>query len=699
MPAVQVNNLYFSYENAESAAVNNVSFELKHGSYTVLAGKNGSGKSTVARIVAGLFEPQKGSVKIEENLRVGIIFQSPKDQIICGVVFQDTEFGPKNLGFPKPEVELNVIESLGVTGMLDFANHRTMNLSLGQTQKVALSGILAMDPDILILDEAFSMLDPKSREEMYNFIDSINSKGITVLHISHDLEAVCRARDVILMKNGKISWTGTSAEFLADEKLVEKLTGKKLPVNSSKWSPDGKKIVLSARNLNFSYKKDIPVLENISLDLYEGSLTALVGPSGCGKSTLLEILSGLRASDSGKIYCTERPVIAQQNSDSALFENFAADDVAYGPGNKGVRGKKLKEIVKKSMDQCNLDFEKFADRQTFCLSGGEKKRLAVAGIVAMDSDIILFDEPTAALDGESRNKVMNLMKELASQGKTVLFSTHQRDEAAFADRVLNLSAEKTFCREEQVSSALPEMRRIPALSVLERIQKFSFSEKAGKSGAIGKLPAVLKYILFLGLFCSALVVRPLPVCGIFFLLGICYALLAKYPAKKLFAAIIKIVPLLLFFCLFQMVFAPALPDEIRYCDFRFFTVTPSKILSCIKVLLRTESAMCLICGFACSIDEIQLVKGFSDLLAPLRLFRIPSKYILVTMEIIFRFLPLLLDEATCIVKTQLVRGGLGKAKGLFGKIRAVVPLLVPLIVQSLKRAESLSYALTARGFK
>lgn len=177
MPAVQVNNLYFSYENAESAAVNNVSFELKHGSYTVLAGKNGSGKSTVARIVAGLFEPQKGSVKIEENLRVGIIFQSPKDQIICGVVFQDTEFGPKNLGFPKPEVELNVIESLGVTGMLDFANHRTMNLSLGQTQKVALSGILAMDPDILILDEAFSMLDPKSRDEMYNFIDSINSKG------------------------------------------------------------------------------------------------------------------------------------------------------------------------------------------------------------------------------------------------------------------------------------------------------------------------------------------------------------------------------------------------------------------------------------------------------------------------------------------------------------------------------------------
>ena len=182
-------------------------------------------------------------------------------------------------------------------------------------------------------------------------------------------------------------------------------------------------------------------------------------------------------------------------------------------------------------------------------------------------------------------------------------------------------------------------------------------------------------------------------------MGIIYALLAGYPAKKLFSSMIKIVPLLLFFCLFQMVFAPALPDEIRYCDFRFFTVTPSKILNCLKVLLRTECAMSLICGFIHSTDEIQLVKGFSDLLSPLRLLRIPTKYILVTMEIIFRFLPLLLDEASCIVKTQLVRGGLGKSKGFFGKIRAVVPLIAPLIVQSLKRAESLSYALTARGFK
>lgn len=702
MPAVQINDLCFSYENAKVPAVNNVSFELKHGSYTVLAGKNGSGKSTVAKIIAGLLKAQKGSVQIEEGLRVGIIFQSPKDQIICGIVFQDTQFGPENLGFSKAEVELNVIESLSATEMLNFANHRTMNLSLGQTQKVALSGILAMDPDILILDEAFSMLDPKFRNDIYDFVESLNNKGITVLHISHDKEAIIHARDVIFMQNGKISWSGTSKEFLESKELVQKLTGKTLLPCNKNWTEEGKTLTLSAQNITFSYDKKKPILKNISFNLYKGTLTALVGPSGIGKSTLLEILSGLLTSDSGKIYSVSRPAICQQNSDAALFENYVADDVAFGPINNGVSGPELRKIVEKSMNQCNLDFNEYASRQTFCLSGGEKKRLAVAGIVALDSEIILFDEPTAALDGESREKVMNLMRTLSEQGKTVLFTTHQKDEVLFADRVINLSQE---VEENPIDSDfkpdLPEMPKIEALSILKGIQNFSFSWQKDKKKICedGKLPPVFKVCLFLLLFCFSLFLSSVSSCAVFFVVSVLYAIIFKVSAKKMFLGMVKIVPLLLFFCLFQMIFTPALPDEVKYCSFRFFTVTPSKILNCVKVLLRTECALCLICGFASSVNDSQLLKGFDTLLFPLKLLHIPIKYILVTMEIIFRFLPLLLDEACCIVKTQLVRGGLGKAKGIFKKIIAIVPLIVPLVIQSLKRAEALSEALTARGFK
>lgn len=700
MPALEVKNLVFAYEHSDSTAVNDVSFELKHGSYTVLAGKNGSGKSTVARIIAGLLLQQSGTVKIEEDLRVGIIFQSPKDQIICGIVSHDTSFGPENLGLSKSEVELNTIESLSAAGILELSNHNSMALSLGQTQKVAFSGILAMDPDVVILDEALSMLDPESRLDFFNFIDAINAKGITVLHITHDIEAVQRSRDVILMEKGKVCWSGTAEEFFEEPARVEMITGKPLEKCSEDLNPEEKKVTFSMEEVSYSYDKKNPVVNKASFELYEGSLTAIVGPSGTGKSTLLEIASGLLRPDEGKIRCIGRPALAQQNSDSALFEKYAADDVAFGPRNLGLAGKALKETVKKSMELCNLDFKAFANRQTLCLSGGEKKRLAVAGIIALNSDIIFFDEPTAALDGESRFKMMQLLKKLADEGKTVMFSTHQMDEAEFADRIINLEEIQGKGKAEKDRTALEELEPVKAVGVLEAVQKYSWGMGlAGGKSPVSHLPAVLKYLLFLALFCSSLILRPIVFCGALLVLSFSYALLAGSPFKKLVSSILKLVPLMLFFCIFQMVFAPSLADEVRFVDYRFFTVTPSKLFLCLKTLIKTECALCAIWGFASSTSEEQLTKGISDLLLPLKLIHIPVKYLTVLMGIIFRFIPLLLDEACCILKTQLIRGGLGKSKGFFGNLKAMIPLIVPLIIQTLKRAEALAEALTARGFK
>lgn len=701
MPAIEVKNLVFEYEHSDSIAVNGVSFELKHGSYTVLAGMNGSGKSTIARIIAGLLKPKSGTVKIEEDLRVGIIFQSPKDQIVCGIVSQDTAFGPKNLDFSKSEVELNTIESLSAAGILELSDRNSMGLSLGQTQKVAFSGILAMDPDIVILDETLSMLDPESRKDFFNFVDAINSKGITVLHITHDIDAVERARDVLLMSKGKITWTGTSLDFFREPSLVEAVTGKKLEKNNKKFDSAGKKITFRVEDLSFSYDKKNPILKNVSFNLYEGSLTALVGPSGTGKSTLLEISAGLLKSDEGKIYCTHRPALAQQNSDSALFEKYAADDVAFGPRNNGLSGKALKEIVKNSMNLCNLDFRTFANRQTFCLSGGEKKRLAVAGIIALDSDVIFFDEPTAALDGESRYKMMQLLRNLAEQGKTVMFSTHQMDEADFADKVIDLGKlQEGGEGTEENRTALKELEPVSARDVLEAVQRYSWGKDGrGKKGIFKNVPGVLQYLLFAFIFGSSLLLRSLPLCGIGFFITFLYALLGGCSPKRLIISILKLVPLLLFFCIFQMVFAPPLKDEICFVNFRYFSVTPSKLILCLRTLLKTECALCLIWGFVNSMTEERLVKGFSDLLLPLKWLHLPVRYVTILMDIIFRFIPLLIDEACCIIKTQLIRGGLGKTKGFFGKLRAIIPLIVPLIIQTLKRAEALAEALTARGFK
>ena len=285
--AVSVKHLCFSYENAPEPAVQDVSFEMEFGSYTAIAGVNGSGKSTTARIIAGLLQPSAGTVEIADGLRTGFVFQSPKDQLICGVIARDTAFGPQCQSLPASEIELRTIESLKSTGMLDYAMHKSMFLSLGQTQKAALSGILAINPDILILDESVSMLDPKSREEIFTFLDMLHKKKRTILHITHDSDAISRAKDVIVMNGGKTIWKGSSSIFFADKtgSVYRSVFGTPLENRScfqnKTQNRPAQEILLKAENISFSYGTHA-VLKNISFSLKRGTLTALTGASGNG---------------------------------------------------------------------------------------------------------------------------------------------------------------------------------------------------------------------------------------------------------------------------------------------------------------------------------------------------------------------------------------------------------------------------------
>ena len=713
--AVSVKQLCFSYENAPEPAVQDVSFELDSGSYTVIAGVNGSGKSTTARIIAGLLQPSGGTVKIASGLKTGFVFQSPKDQLICGVIARDTAFGPQCQSLPASEIELRTIESLKATGMLDYAMHKSMFLSLGQTQKAALSGILAINPDILILDESVSMLDPKSREEIFTFLDMLHKKKRTILHITHDSDAISRAKDIIVMNGGKIIWKGNSSSFFADKtgSVYRSVFGTPLEKRScfqkkTQKSPSTE-ILLKAENISFSYGTH-KILKNVSFSLKRGTLTALTGASGSGKTTLLEILAGLKKQDSGTVRSADKPLLCQQNSDAALFEVFAADDVAFGPRNSGIKGKELLECVKTAMNRVNLPFEEFASKQTNCLSGGQKRRLSVAGIIAMKGDILLFDEPSAGLDGAAKYTVMHLLRSLAESGKTVLFTTHHYDEAQFADTSITLEKAgliaPDFSPEEEnkadgQKTVLTEQKPSAGIFSPEYFSKMldSLSENQAEQKRLQKLPAVIKYILFIALFAVSVAVQPVSLCAALLPVTILYALCSCCPAKKLFRSLIKILPFLLFFCILQMIFAPASADDTVFLPYKYFFVTAGKLWQCLKIILHTECALCCICAFSSSATENDILKGFSDLLAPLRLLKIPVKYPVILMEIIFRFIPLLLDEAISIIKIQLVRGGLKDEKGFFGKIRAIIPLIVPLIIQTVRRAEILADAMTVRGFK
>lgn len=725
MSIISAKNLNFSY-SAGKKVIDDISFEIEDGSYTAIIGSNGSGKSTLSRIICGLLTQESGQLEIDKSVRVGLVFQSPKDQIVSGIVSRDTAFGPQNLGLSQAEIELRTIECLNIVDLLEKAQASTSALSLGQTQKTALSGMIAIWPEILILDEALAMIDPETRENIFDFLRYWHKEGHTIIHITHDMEAIREAESIIMMDKGKIIFTGSCFDFFNNDLLVEKIRGPRLrkisdvtevPVNSEISEAKIPEKSLTFSHVSFQYSKDSEaVLKDVSFTLYKGQLVALTGVSGAGKSTLMELACGLLKETEGEIHSVIRPLIAQQNASAALFESFAADDVAFGPRNQGYKGKELKEKVINAMNKVNLPYDEFGDRQTFYLSGGEQRRLAIAGILAMDGDVLFFDEPSAGLDGISRFEVITMLKSLAMEGKTVVFSTHKNDEAAFADREINIEKGRIKMDSAAFDSPVQESSLVDSLSdqqlviqprydfeaTLENLRNISLSlsgKKAGSKSAIKKLPPFLRIIIFLIFFVFSLSARNIFISSAALLLAVLYCAVTGFKLKRLCIAALKILPFLLIFTLFQLIFRPPLADEIHFTSWKWFCISPSKILFCLSSILKTDAALACISAFFVSTPDYDLIDGLKVLLKPLSLIKIPVHYFILIMEIIFRFIPLLIEECSSIIKTQIIRGGFGKVKGKIAKIKALIPLVVPLIIQTIKRSEALADAITMRCFK
>ena len=701
MPLLKLENVNYSYPQSTKKALENISFEVEKGEYIAVVGTNGSGKSTLARMIAGFFECDDGNFTLENRVMPGIVFQQPKEQIVAGIVERDTAFGPQNLDISKDEIELRTIECLSVVGLTHKALSRTFELSLGQTQRVAFAGILALFPDLLILDEVTAMLDPASRSEILTFVNEWNQKGHTIIHITHDFKEVMDAKRVIVLEKGKIIFDGTTQSFAENTEVVNKVfcdeySALKCRVNKKFTKAENS---LEVKNLCFGYEND-KVLNNVSFCLKKGSLTALTGPSGCGKSTLFECLSGLKNIQSGSVKSSSRPVLALQESEAALFKTYAADDVAFGAENNGLKDKELVDAVKKSMNLAGLPFSEFADRATFNLSGGEKRKLSLAGIIALDKDIMIFDEPTSALDSQSRKNVLEALRSLAESGKTVLFSTHRLEEASIADTEIKwdslINGEYSSFEENQ---ELKENTKIENSRMIEDLQKAGgaiISPANCPSSLISKTKGWFKFLLFLVIFIGSISLKGTIPTVIALCLVTLYAILAKYPFKKAFASLKVLLPWIIFFALFEMIFFKV--DGNILFQWKFFTVTDEKLYSVLKLFLRAYNAIVSIGAFVYTTNEREILDGLAVLLTPLAKIKIPVRYVVLVAGIIFRYIPLLLDEMTGIIKTQIIRGAFANKKGI-RKIATIVPLFVPILLQTFRKAQYLSDALTARYFK
>ena len=711
MSFISVKNLKFSYSASKIKAIDDISLSIEKGEYVAILGNNGSGKSTLARLLFGFLEATEGTIEIAQSEKpIGFVQQNPKYQIIAGTVEKDTAFGPENLGLPEVEIKTRTQNCLKQVELLEKASEKTKALSLGQTQKLALSGILALEPDLLILDEAVSMIDPITRRQILELLEKLNKNGTTIIHISHDLDEAFMAKRIIAMDDGKIIFDGEKEEFRNEQTILNKifydfdLNVYNRKLQKKQESQTEKEVSLVFENINFEYKKDSPVLKNISLAFEKGTITAVMGKSGSGKSTLFEVGSSLLQQSSGKIYSIAKPSLAFQDAESALFESVAADDVAYGPENLGLQGKELRTRVKESMDVCSIPFDKYKDRSIQNMSGGEKRKLALAGIIAMDSPIIFFDEPGAALDPKSRGQFFGLLQKLSQQGKTIIFSTHRMEEAMAADRIIRLHDGKLSSDSNPVKIPIDKSnftendRYKNYSSLLNNLRNVSLGEYCKKDSFMHNLFAGTKILVFLAVLIATLAFQNIPLlafaCGFSFLYGI----LAKYPIGKLFARILKMTPWLLLFFAFQVLLFKVAPDDKILWEWNFIKLTQVKLLLGIKMFLHFIGAMVSISVFAYTIEETELVEGLKFILYPLEKLKFNTKIITVLILIVMRFIPILTEVASHIVKTQIIREGIKSAKGFMGKIKAIMPIIIPLILQTLKRSENLSEALEARYF-
>ncbi|MAT44747.1 MAG: energy-coupling factor transporter ATPase [Anaerolineaceae bacterium] len=439
--------------------------------------------------------------------QVGMVFQHPQEQMVATTIEEDVAFGPENLGLPTVEIHDRVKQALDIVGLWDIRERSPQHLSAGQMQRVALAGILAMRPDCVIFDEATAMLDPIGRQDIYKNIQYLKNQGITVITITHFMSEVVHAEKVIALHSGKLVFEGTPVELFANSQLLSEIHLTTPPVltiaNRLKpWIPilnhplteaefeqqiqnykpsrsfplpiqtkqAAEPALIEASDLSFTYLANTPLshqaLKDISFSIPDHSLFGLIGSTGSGKSTLLQHLNGLYQAQSGTLRVGPYEVneeldvqllrqyvgIVFQNPNYQLFEQYVGDEIAYGLKLRGLFGSDLRQRVQIAMNNVGLDFETFKDRLTFTLSGGERRKVALASTIALDPQVLLLDEPTAGLDPYSRIEVRGQIQKLYQSGKTIVLSSHQmEDMAKLSQNILLLNKGKKITQQSTSS--------------------------------------------------------------------------------------------------------------------------------------------------------------------------------------------------------------------------------------------------------
>ena len=495
---VPVRLAHVTLRYGDSVALDDVTLEVCRGERVCVLGANGSGKSTLASVICGLLAPDEGDVELaghavctggvpdlaayrDARRQLGLVFQNPDDQIVTSVVADDVAFGPENLGVPRAQISVRVARELRRVAMEKYAHADPSRLSGGQRQRVCIAGALAMEPAVLVLDEPSSLLDVRGRAAIMRVMGRLAAAGATLVHVTHFMDEALAADRVVVMQHGHVALEGTPDEvFAAKNAQVIEALGLEMPFEArlavalrqagaavgaiaAPGAPSDEKpaacaacahtaepLAILARDLGFSYGPGAQALDGVSLEVPVRATTAIVGQTGSGKSTLLRLLCGLEAADAGSLtVCginaatkrgrrqVRRAVgYVMQHPERQLFAQTVAEDVAFGPRNQGLSAAEVEGRVAHALDLVGLADRR--DASPFELSGGQQRLAAIAGVLAMEPELLVLDEPTAGLDPRGRARLRALMADLAAHGVTLLQVTHSMEDAARADHVVVL---------------------------------------------------------------------------------------------------------------------------------------------------------------------------------------------------------------------------------------------------------------------
>ncbi|OGO16400.1 MAG: hypothetical protein A2Z14_04505 [Chloroflexi bacterium RBG_16_48_8] len=523
-----VEDLSFRYRDRQELAIRDISLSMEPGGLLLVAGPSGCGKTTLARCINGLI-PRSYKGELTGSIRmlgqdtsslslarisqmIGTVLQDPERQILGTRVISEVAFGLENLGFSRPEIRERIAETMDYLGITELAERGTHNLSGGEKQKVALAGVLAMKPKMLLLDEPLASLDPASAQETMALLRQLVDEGMTVLIVEHRVEDVLKIRPdrVMLMLNGVVTYLGPirgleSAVDYHEVKLPAAMTLKMAAGDPAPGEPtlladafEGAEPLVCFENVGFEYENGVKVLHDVTLNIHRGDVIAILGPNGAGKTTLAKHAIGLLKPNSGNVWVEGRETselsVAEiantlgyvfQSPSHMLFAPSVKEELSFGPKNLGHRPEDIKKEVREAIEIVNLSG--LEENPPLALSFGQQKRVTIAAILSMRSKILVMDEPTAGQDYKNYMDFMDSILRLPNF-EAILFITHDIDMAViYANRVLVVS-EGTVVADGAPEEVLKDYdllercRLVPTslldlnLEMFDRTQKFMRAE-------------------------------------------------------------------------------------------------------------------------------------------------------------------------------------------------------------------------------